>query len=109
MILRLSTKFKKDLKHYQNHPAKIEALKVVLKHLKQSGYVPSEYRPHVLSGNYKGISAKDTLLLSRNAPSAEILSSVSGYTRAFCPTIKVRVLRLYLKNRGIIKGFWSGR
>ena len=54
MILRLGTKFKKDLKRYQNKPSKIDALKIVLTHLKQSGVVPAEYMPHMLSGNYKG-------------------------------------------------------
>ncbi|MBR1469704.1 MAG: type II toxin-antitoxin system YafQ family toxin [Prevotella sp.] len=66
MILRLSTKFKKDLKRYQNQSSKIEALRVVLKHLKQNGSVPLEYRPHMLSGNYKGFMEchiKDDFLL----------------------------------------------
>lgn len=54
MILRLSTKFKKDLKHYQNKPSKIKALQVVLRHLKREGSVPAEYLPHHLSGNLKG-------------------------------------------------------
>ena len=54
MILKLSTKYKKDLKRYLNKPSKIAALKTVLKHLKQDGTVPAEYKPHVLSGNYRG-------------------------------------------------------
>ena len=54
MILRLSSRYKKDLKRYQNNPSKIAALKDVLKHLKKSGIVPSKYKPHALSGNYKG-------------------------------------------------------
>ena len=54
MILRLSTKFKKDLKRYQNKPSRIAALKVVLRHLKRNGRVPAEYKPHTLSGNFKG-------------------------------------------------------
>ncbi len=54
MIIRISTKFKKDLKRYQNKPSKIAALKIVLQHLKQDGIVPSEYKPHMLTGNYKG-------------------------------------------------------
>ncbi len=33
MILKVSTQYKKDLKRYQNKPAKIAALKEVLKHL----------------------------------------------------------------------------
>ena len=54
MILRIGTRYKKDLKRYQNKPSKIEALKIVQKHLKRSGTVPAEYKPHMLSGNYKG-------------------------------------------------------
>ncbi len=54
MTVRLSTKFKKDLKRYENRPAKIAALKDVLKHLKDSGTVPLKYKPLMLSGNYKG-------------------------------------------------------
>lgn len=54
MILKVSTQYKKDLKRYQNKPAKIAALKEVLKHLKKSGAVPAEYKPHMLSGKLKG-------------------------------------------------------
>lgn len=54
MILRFSTKFKKDLKRYQNRPSKIEVLKQVLRHLKDNGSVPAEYLPHRLTGNFKG-------------------------------------------------------
>jgi len=54
MILKVSTQYKKDLKRYQNKPSKITALKEVLKHLKKSGSVPAEYKPHMLSGKLKG-------------------------------------------------------
>ena len=54
MILKQSTQYKKDLKRYQNKPSKIAALKEVLKHLKKSGSVPAEYKPHTLSGKLKG-------------------------------------------------------
>ena len=54
MILKVSTQYKKDLKRYQNKPSKIAALKEVLKHLKKSGSVPAEYKPHMLSGKLKG-------------------------------------------------------
>ena len=54
MTIRLSTQFKKDLKRYQNRKSKIDALQEVLKHLKKNGKVPSEYKPHQLTGNYKG-------------------------------------------------------
>jgi mRNA interferase YafQ len=49
-----SSKFKKDLKRYQNQPHKIRALGEVIKHLKKHGRVPMEYRPHRLHGIFKG-------------------------------------------------------
>ena len=54
MILRLGTKFKKDLKRYQHKPSKVKVLQTVLKYLKQNGTVPAEYKPHALSGKFKG-------------------------------------------------------
>jgi mRNA interferase YafQ len=54
MILKVSTQYKKDLKRYLNKPSKIVSLKIVLKHLKKSGTVPAEYKPHALSGKLKG-------------------------------------------------------
>ena len=41
--LRVSTKFKKDLKRYRQQPEKLAALKVV-----------AAFKPHLLSGQYKG-------------------------------------------------------
>jgi len=52
--LKQTTQFKKDLKRIQNNPKRIEELKKVLKKLKETGTVPKEYKPHELSGNYKG-------------------------------------------------------
>ena len=52
--IRLSSKFKKDLKRYQNQPKKIEELGVVLKALRDTGTVPASYKPHMLAGNFKG-------------------------------------------------------
>ncbi len=46
--------FKKDLKRYQNQPAKITALMDVLKELRLSGSVSPNYHPHSLSGNWSG-------------------------------------------------------
>ena len=46
--------FKKDLKRYQNQPAKLAALKVVLNELRSAGAVSASYRPHSLSGNWTG-------------------------------------------------------
>ena len=52
--LRLSTRFKKDLKRYQKQPAKIAALKAVLRQLMEQGTVDASLKPHMLSGEFKG-------------------------------------------------------
>ena len=49
-----SSKFKKDLKRYQNRANKIACLGEIIKHLKKSGRVPLQYRPHKLHGIYEG-------------------------------------------------------
>lgn len=49
-----STRFKKDFKRYLNQPAKIEALRVVVQYLEQTGRVPLEYNPHKLHGFFEG-------------------------------------------------------
>lgn len=51
---KTSTQYRKDLKRYKNKPAKLEALKEVLKMLQNEQPIPAEYYPHMLSGNYKG-------------------------------------------------------
>ena len=48
-----STKFKKDLKRYKNQPERINALKTVLKQLKEQGSVNAVYKPHMLTGEFK--------------------------------------------------------
>ena len=52
--LKQSTQFKKDLKKYIHQPSKLLALKKVTVALEKTGAVPKEYKPHMLSGNYKG-------------------------------------------------------
>ena len=52
--LFLSGQFKKDYKRYKKNQKKIEALKVVLKMLQDEQPIPSEYKPHMLLGQYKG-------------------------------------------------------
>ena len=52
--LKQTSQFKKDLKKIQNQPKKISALETVLKLLSQTGTLPKEYRPHWLTGDYKG-------------------------------------------------------
>ena len=52
--IKLTSQFKKDLKRYQNNPRKMDGLERVVKLLRESGNVPNEYKPHFLTGNYKG-------------------------------------------------------
>ena len=51
--LSYSTRFKKDLKRYQNQPLKISALKTVLQQLRDNGTVDASYKPHILTGEFK--------------------------------------------------------
>lgn len=52
--LTYTTKFKKDLKRYQNNAAKLAALKDVLAQLQKNGTVDASHKPHHLSGEYSG-------------------------------------------------------
>ncbi len=52
--LKQSTQFKKDLKRYSGNPQKMLALKNVTLSLREHGCVPPKFKPHKLSGNYKG-------------------------------------------------------
>lgn len=52
--LKISGQFKKDLKRYKHLPDKIEALEKVLHIIANGETLPSEYRPHLLTGNYRG-------------------------------------------------------
>ena len=53
-ILKQTSQFKRDLKKIQNNPKKIANLEVVLRLLRETGTLPKEYSPHLLTGNYKG-------------------------------------------------------
>ncbi len=52
--LQPTTQYKKDLKRYKNDHKKLDALKAVLEMLRDELPIPAEYRPHMLSGEYKG-------------------------------------------------------
>lgn len=52
--LRQTGQFKKDLKRILNNPRKVSALKVVLGLLRETGRLPKEYYPHLLTGIYRG-------------------------------------------------------
>ena len=49
-----TTKFKKDLKKYSKQKSKMEALLHIINKLKMEEPIPTEYKPHILKGNYKG-------------------------------------------------------
>lgn len=52
--LRPSTQYKKDLKRIRNNPQKAAALLEILNKLENEIPIPSEYRPHMLTGDYAG-------------------------------------------------------
>lgn len=52
--LRFTGQYKKDLKRYLNQPKKLEALNHVLDLLRHEVELPETYRPHKLTGEYKG-------------------------------------------------------
>lgn len=49
-----STKFKKDLKRYQNDPKRRARIVDAVELLAQGKEIPAEMRPHKLIGNYAG-------------------------------------------------------
>ena len=53
--LLYTTKFKKDIKRYKNQATKIAALRTVLNQLQEKGTVDASFKPHLLSGEYKGL------------------------------------------------------
>jgi mRNA interferase YafQ len=52
--LKFTSQFKKDLKRIQNNPKQITGLKQILKILQETGTLPKKYKPHMLTGDYKG-------------------------------------------------------
>lgn len=47
-------KFRKDFKKYRHIPSKVEKIYSVLDMLRKGTKLPIEYKPHQLTGNYKG-------------------------------------------------------
>jgi mRNA interferase YafQ len=52
--IRFSSQYKKDVKRYCHQPKKLEKVVAILQMLRDEIPIPSEYSPHMLSGNYKG-------------------------------------------------------
>lgn len=50
----MTKRFKKDLKRIQNNPRRIANVKIVLSLLRETGKLPRQYSPHLLTGNYAG-------------------------------------------------------
>lgn len=65
--LKITSQFKKDLKKYKNKPIVLDKLEIILNLLAQGLPIPSENKPHILTGNYKGYMEchveNDTLLI----------------------------------------------
>ena len=77
--LKVTSQFKKDLKRIQNNPAKIKHLKEVLQFLERNGFIPDQYKPHRLIGNYAGLMechVENDLLLIWLDPEEEIIKLV---------------------------------
>lgn len=53
-ILQLTTQFKRDLKRYKHNLAVIDKLDYLLDCLANEHPIPKEYKPHQLSGDYRG-------------------------------------------------------
>jgi mRNA interferase YafQ len=65
-ILKISSQFKKDLKKYKHRPDELDVLEQILNLLQQGKPIPTEYKPHMLLGDYKGhmeCHVKNDLLL----------------------------------------------
>lgn len=52
--LRFSTQFKKDAKRFRNQPRKMEKVAEILQMLRDEIPIPQKFRPHLLTGEYKG-------------------------------------------------------
>ncbi len=77
--LKVTSQFKKDLKRIQNNPAKIKHLKEVLQFLERNGFIPDQYKPHRLIGNYAGFMechVENDLLLIWLDPEEEVIKLV---------------------------------
>lgn len=66
-ILKFTSQFKKDLKRYKHRTEIIAKLEYILELLSTGSPIPDEFRPHILTGNYRGYMEchveSDTLLI----------------------------------------------
>lgn len=70
MTVKPTTRFKKDYKRYKHDIEKIKILESIVKMLENEQEIPSRFKPHPLTGNYKGCMechvGNDFLLIWRN-------------------------------------------
>lgn len=52
--LKPTSRYKKDYKRFRNNPKKLKKLFEILRRLENEIPIPSEYDPHMLTGDYKG-------------------------------------------------------
>lgn len=52
--LHPTSQFKKDFKRIRLFPEKVEAFRYIADMLIQNASIPKEFKPHMLSGDYKG-------------------------------------------------------
>ena len=52
--LRFSSQYKKDAKRFRNQPQKMAKVVEVLQMLINEIPIPPHYKPHLITGNYKG-------------------------------------------------------
>jgi mRNA interferase YafQ len=51
--IKLSGQYKKDFKRYKHNLSKVQKLLNIVRMLEHEIEIPSEYKPHKLTGNYK--------------------------------------------------------
>lgn len=70
MIVKPTSRFKKDFKRYRHLTEKIRLLEEIVKMLEQGKEIPAKFKPHVLIGDYAGCMechiGPDYLLIWRN-------------------------------------------
>ena len=89
--IRRTSRFKKDLKRYQNKKSTLEALYRIVSMLANGESLPKAARQHMLSGNYKGFMEchveNDSLLIwievSESGEETIVLSRFGSHSELF--------------------------
>lgn len=84
--IKTTNRFEKDFVKCAKRKFEIDALGLVIELLESSGNLPSEYKPHKLTGNYKGYREchikPDWLLIWRQNEKDKIIELVRTGTHA---------------------------